>query len=367
MFFTVILYSFIVCTVIQILYYLSFSSFLFSSKKNKKSNNYLPVSVIICAKNEAENLRSFLPTIINQNYSNFELVLVNDASVDGTLNVMQAFAKKHDNIKVIDVKKIEGFWQNKKYALTLGIKAAKNNYLLFTDADCKPVSRNWVLKMTNHFSEEKRIVLGYGKYKKDNSLVNLFVRYETLLTAMQYFSYAKLGKPYMAVGRNLAYHKDEFFKVKGFINHIHIKSGDDDLFIQDASDSENTTICIDSDSFTESKAPNSFKSWFRQKRRHISTAHQYKNIHKILLGLFFTSKFFFFILGIICFFIFPEEIILPFFISYYLISATIIGISSKKLQEKNIIYTLPFLEVGLLLFQFSIFIANTFSKPTHWK
>jgi glycosyltransferase involved in cell wall biosynthesis len=365
--FTVILYIFVACTVVQICYYLSFSSFLFSTKKQKNNKSNLPVSVIICAKNEAKNLKQFLPFIINQDYTNFEIVLINDASTDNTLTIMEDYARKHNNIKLVNVENIEAFWGNKKYALTLGIKAASNNYLLFTDADCKPISKNWISKMTELFSEEKQIILGYGKYQKDHQLVNLFVRYETLLTAIQYFSYAKLGSPYMAVGRNLAYHKSEFFKVKGFINHMHIKSGDDDLFIQDASEKENTTICIDEDSFTESKAPNSFKNWFRQKRRHISTANHYKKKHKILLGLFFVSKFFFFLLAIACFFFFSWQLILPIVIMYYAVTLIIVGLSAKKLQEKNIIYALPFLEVGLLLFQFSIFITNTFSKPTHWK
>jgi glycosyltransferase involved in cell wall biosynthesis len=366
-FFTGILYIFVVCTVIQICYYLLFSTFLFTFKKDEKSKVPVPISVVICAKNEASNLKNFLPYIINQDYKNFEIVLINDASTDDTLVVMESFAKKHNNIKIVNVENIEAFWGNKKYALTLGIKATKYDHLLFTDADCKPVSKNWIAKMSEHFSDEKQIILGYGKYQEENKLVNLFVRYETILTAIQYFSYAKIGSPYMGVGRNLAYHKSQFFKVKGFINHIHIKSGDDDLFIQDASDRENTTICIDEDSFTESKAPNSFKNWFRQKRRHISTANHYKKKHQLLLGLFFTSKFFFFFSALFCFLFFSWKVILPFVISYYIISTIVVGFSVKKLKEKQLIYALPFLEFGLLLFQFSIFITNTFSKPTHWK
>lgn len=367
MIFTVIFYIFVACTVLQILYYLFFSTFLFSKHKEEKFSKKKTVSVIICAKNEAKNLKNFLPSIVNQNYPNFEIVLINDDSTDETLEIMQTFSKKYNNIKIVDVKNIEPFWGNKKYALTLGIKAAKHNYLLFTDADCKPSSENWIAEMVTQFTDEKQIILGYGKYIQENKLVNLLVRYETLLTAMQYFSYAKVGIPYMAVGRNLAYHKSEFYKVKGFINHIHLKSGDDDLFIQDASNKENTTIQTNPKTFTLSKAPDSFKQWFRQKRRHISTANHYKLKHKLLLGLFFLSKFLLLVLSITCFLIFPWKTILPFVISYYLVMFIVVGLSSKKLKEKQLIYVFPFLEIGLVLFQFSIFITNTFLKPTHWK
>jgi len=363
----VLLYTFVAFTAVQIIYYLTFSSFIFDNKKDKKSGKTLPVSVIVCAKNEAKNLAEFLPSIINQVYDDFEIVLINDASSDETASVMEGFRRKNKNIKIIDVENIETFWGNKKYALTLGIKAAKNDYLLFTDADCKPVSKHWISKMMHHFSSEKTIVIGYGKYKKEKSLVNLFVRYETLLTAIQYFSYAKLGSPYMAVGRNLAYHRDEFFNVKGFINHMHLKSGDDDLFIQDAAFKANTAICTAKKSFTESLAPSSFATWFRQKRRHVSTANHYKAKHQFFLGLFYCSKLLFYILGSTLFFFCSWKIITPIVFSYYLTTFIIVFLAAKKLQEKQIVLFLPFLEIGLIVFQFSIFITNLWSKPKHWK
>lgn len=364
----VLFYIFVVITVIQIIYYFVFSSFLSKNKKeNLNTDINLPVSVIICAKNEAKNLEEFLPSILNQKHPDFEVVLINDASSDNTLDVMELFSEKHENIKIINVRNVETFWGNKKYALTLGIKAATHNHLLFTDADCKPVSENWIQEMSAKFSSKKTIILGYGKYTKTNSLVNLFVRFETLITAIQYFSYAKIGIPYMAVGRNLAYQKEDFFNVKGFINHMHIKSGDDDLFIQDAATKENTIICTSKDSYTTSVAPKSFSQWFRQKRRHISTANHYKTTHKLLLGLFFLSKVLFYALGTFLFFFYPWKIILGICLTYYIVQFVVVGLASKKLKEPQIIYFLPFLEIGLILFQLSIFITNLCSKPNHWK
>ncbi|MGB0891839.1 MAG: glycosyltransferase [Flavobacteriaceae bacterium] len=367
MIFTVLFYAFVAVTVIQIIYYLCFLSFAFSNNKEVKRKHHIPISVVICCKNEAENLHKYLPSVIEQNYNDFEIVLINDASSDNTLEIMESFQSKHSNIKIVNVENNEAFWGNKKYALTLGIKAAKHEHLLFTDADCKVLSNNWITKMSNQFSENKSIVLGYGKYKVEKySLVNLLVRFETLLTAIQYFSYAKLGSPYMGVGRNLAYTKTEFFKTNGFIKHMNIKSGDDDLFIQDAANKKNTAICSSFDSFTESEAPSTLNELFRQKRRHISTANYYKFKHKFFLGLFFISKVLFYVLGI-AYSIINWKIGLPIFGLYFFIQYIIVGYSAKKLKETQILYFLPFLEVFLLLFQFTIFIANSISKPTHWK
>ncbi|MBJ6369624.1 glycosyltransferase [Snuella sedimenti] len=362
-------YAFFVVVCIQVIFYVFFfGRFAFLKQKSKPPKS-LAISVIVCAKNEARNLETFLPSILSQDYPNFEVVLINDASHDDTLDVMEHFASIHDNIKIVNVKNNEAFWGNKKYALTLGIKASKNDFLLFTDADCKPVSSNWIKKMSAHFSNKKTIVLGYGSYAKiKNSLLNKLIRFETVLTAIQYFSFAKAGIPYMGVGRNLAYSKATFFNANGFINHIKVRSGDDDLFINQVASSRNTAICIDTDSFTESIPKKTFKSWLRQKRRHISTAKHYKLKHKLLLGLFYCSQLLFWGLAIVLFLTnYNWPIICTLFALRLCIQFIVIGISSNKLEEKDLIFLIPFLEIFLIITQLTIFINNLISKPNHWK
>lgn len=365
----ILFYTFIIIIIIQLIYYgLIFSRFAFAKPKTPSQKN-IAVSVIICAKNEAENLKQFLPHILEQDYPDFEVVLINDASHDNTLNIIEAFAKTHNNIKIVTVENIEAFWGNKKYALTLGIKAATNDYLLLTDADCKPISKHWIASMSSHFSNTKSIVIGYGGYKKSKySFLNTLIRFETLLTAIQYFSYAKLGIPYMAVGRNLAYRKDEFFKAKGFMSHMSIRSGDDDLFINQAANSVNTTLCYSKDSFTESLPETSFKDWLKQKRRHVSTSKYYKLKHKFMLGLFFISQLLFWVLGIILLsFLFKWKIVIVLILLRFVAQYISIGFSAKKLNELDILVSLPFLELFLIFSQLFIFISNLTLKPNNWK
>lgn len=367
--FNVLFFTFLVIVSIQIFYYgFVFSRFAFAKSKTPSRKN-VAISVIVCAKNEAENLQNFVPFILKQDYPNFELVLINDGSHDETLDVIEDFAIKHKNIKVVNVQNIEAFWGNKKYALTLGIKAATHDYLLFTDADCKPVSKNWIKEMSRYFSNTKSIVIGYGGYKNlKPSLLNNLIRFETLLTAVQYFSYAKLGTPYMAVGRNLAYTKEEFFKANGFMSHMKIRSGDDDLFINQAANSKNTALCFTKESFTESLPKTTFKDWIKQKRRHVSTAKHYKSNHKLMLGLFYISQLLFWILGIVLLAYSFQWIIVSSLIVLRLTAQYIsIGVSAKKLNEKDIIFFIPFYELFLIFSQLSIFIANLTSKRGHWR
>lgn len=342
--------------------------FAFAKSKSASSKN-ISISVIVCAKNEAENLKKFLPSIINQNYGKFEIVLINDASSDDTLDVMKTFEEQHNNIKIVDVENNEAFWGNKKYALTLGIKAASHNFLLFTDADCKPVSNQWIKEMSSQFNNEKTVAIGYGAYKKKKfNLLNALIRFETIFTAIQYFSYAKIGMPYMAVGRNLAYRREEFFNANGFMSHMQIRSGDDDLFVNQVANKSNTALCFSKDSFTESIPETNFKNWFNQKRRHISTANHYKPIHKTVLGLFYISQLLFWITSIILLvLLFRWEIVVSLIAFRFVLQYISFGLSAKKLDDTKLIYTLPFLELFLIVSQFFIFISNLTSKTHHWR
>src|SRR6478752_2792041 len=296
---TFTLYFFIAIIVIQLFYYLIvFAKFSFARAQEIEPKN-IPISVIVCAKNEEENVIKYIPLLLEQDYPDFEVVLIDDASRDNTLEIFEEFEKQYSNIRLVKVENNEAFWGNKKYSLTLGIKASKKEYLLFTDADCYPTSKNWITSMTSQFTMNKTIVLGYGGYEKiDRSMLNKVIRFETILTAVQYFSWAKIGLPYMGVGRNLAYKKEEFFNVNGFIDHIQIRSGDDDLFINQAANKLNTTISYTPESFTYSTPKTSFKDWFIQKRRHVATAKYYKTFDKMQLGLFFSSQLLFLLLPI---------------------------------------------------------------------
>ena len=365
----ILFWIFVAIVAIQLVYYIVIFG-KFSFVKAKKNNlKRIPISVIVCAKNEEENVSKFIPLLIQQDYPDFEIILIDDASSDNTLEVFEEFEKNHSNVRLVKVQNNEAFWGNKKFALTLGIKAAKKEYLLFTDADCYPTSKDWIAEMSSHFTMQKTIVLGYGAYEKvPNSFLNKLIRFETLLTAVQYFSWARLGFPYMGIGRNLAYKKEEFFNVNGFIDHMKIRSGDDDLFINQAANKKNTTVCYTPNSFTYSEPKTTFKEWFAQKRRHVSTASFYKPFDKIQLGLFFLTQIFTLILPIILLaFQFQWIAVVSLVAFRYLFSWISLGFGAGKLNEKDVMLWFPILEIVLIFTQLNIFISNLFSKPVHWK
>lgn len=365
----ILLFVFIGITLIQLVYYVFiFGRFSFAKKQTIQPKK-LPISIIVCAKNEEENIKKHFPLLVSQNYPDYEIVLIDDASSDETLELFEMYEKQYTNVKLVKVQNNEAFWGNKKFALTLGIKAAKNEYLVFTDADCYPASNDWLLHISSQFSKEKTIILGYGAYEKiKNSFLNKIIRFETLLTATQYFSWAKIGNPYMGVGRNLAYKKEEFFNVRGFMDHMKIRSGDDDLFINQAATNKNTEILFTPESFTLSEPKTTFKSWFYQKRRHATTAKHYKGFDKFQLGLFFFSQFWFFITAIVLLaFQFQWMIVLGILLFRYLFTWISLGYAAAKLKEKDVMYWYPIIELILIFTQLNVFFRNLISKPVHWK
>ncbi len=366
---TILFYLFLAVLLGQFIYYVVlFGKFSFA-KWTSAPQKRVPISVIVCAKNEEENVKTFVPLLMQQDYPDFEVVLIDDASSDDTLAIFEAFEKQYANIKLVKVQNNEAFWGNKKFALTLGIKAAKYDYLLFTDADCYPASPQWIKEMSSQFTTQKTIVLGYGAYEKiKNSFLNKLIRFETLLSATSYFSWAKLGKPYMGVGRNLAYKKDEFFNVRGFMDHMKIRSGDDDLFINQAATGSNTSWCLSADSFTYSKPKTNLKEWLNQKRRHVSTASYYKGFDQFQLGLFYCLQLSFIVLAIVLLaFQFQWIVVLSLVGFRYVFAWISLGFAAGKLKEKDVMYWFPFLELLLIFMQLSIFISTLFSKPVHWK
>lgn len=365
----IILYIFIALAAIQLAYYLGvFGKFAFA-KAQQITPKKIPISVIVCAKNEEENVAKYIPLLAEQNYPDFEIVLIDDASSDNTLEIFEDFEKKYPNVRLVKVENNEAFWGNKKYALTLGIKAATKEYLLFTDADCYPTSKDWITAMSSQFTMQKTIVLGYGKYEKvTNSFLNKIIRFENLLTTVQYFSWAKLGFPYMGVGRNMAYKKEEFFNVNGFIDHMQIRTGDDELFINEAANNKNTTIAFTPESFSVSKGKTSFSAFFDLKRREIATANYFKSMDQFRLGVFYASQLLFVVMAaLLLSFQYEWIIVASIVLSRYIFAWLVMGFAAGKLKENDLKFWFPIVEIVLIFTQVNAYFTNLFSKPIHWK
>jgi glycosyltransferase involved in cell wall biosynthesis len=355
---------FCILLAIRLFYILFFFTRLaFHKTKAKESLRTNAVSVIICARDEAQNLSVNLPGVLVQQYnSTHEVIVVNDNSFDDTKYLLEELRKVYRQLHVIELTQEAKMIQGKKFPLSIGIKTAKYEIVLLTDADCVPATENWISSMQAAYDDNTEIVLGYGAYHKQAGLLNKLIRWETFHSALQYLSYAKAGLAYMGVGRNLSYKKTLFFRHKGFSAHNNVVGGDDDLFINTAANAENVTINIDKESFTLSKPASNFAEWKKQKFRHYSTSKYYKPIHKFLLGLYAMVQFLFYPALVVSAVFFNWQYALIAFSVLLLAQFIVYGKALQKLNEKDLLPLILFLDIWMF-FYYIIFAFALIKKP----
>lgn len=365
----IIFYTFVAITAVQLFYYLYFfSRVAFYRKKQKQQSQQHPVSVVICARDEIENITKNLPEVLVQNYpSTKEVIVVNDNSVDESKYVLGDLQKTYRHLQIIDLTQEGKLIAGKKFPLSIGIKEAKNEIVLLTDADCVPASQNWMFKMQDAFTDGVEIALGYGAYSKLPGLLNKLIRFETFHTALQFFGFALARKPYMGVGRNLAYKKNLFIRNKGFSSINHIPSGDDDLFINKVATKKNTSVVLDPEAFTYSRPKRTWKEWMIQKSRHYTTSKYYKGSHKFLLGLYSLSFFLFYPLFAASLIFYNWQFALIPFGTRLTIQAIIWYKAMKRLNENDLFSAFIFWDLWLF-FYYIIFASALWKKPKKtWK
>jgi len=357
----------LIFTVLNLLYWI----FIFNKLSIIKSNISSKLAskqiisesaIVIAVKNEEQNIQKNLSSFLNQKPEGYKLIIVDDYSQDDTFYIVENYSRRYPNLKVLKNKYETG----KKHALSYAINNTDEKYLLFTDADCYTKSDKWLSKMVSLFDENIKIVLGYSPYTGKN-LLSKFIRFETFMTAIQYFSYALSGIPYMGVGRNMAVERFFFINNKGYENHLDLKSGNDDLFVNENANARNTAIQLDPDTFIYTTASGSLSEFIGQKARHISTSFRYKTIHKVLLAVYSFSHIGVYLSLITAVFFLPFGIVFL----LWLVRIFIISIVSYRsfilLKEKDLFIWFPVLDFFMGIYYFFMGIYYFFATKNKWK
>ncbi|MBX2967286.1 MAG: glycosyltransferase [Cyclobacteriaceae bacterium] len=328
----------------------------------------IPVSVIVCAHDEEQNLRELVPQLLAQDYPDFEVIVVNDRSNDATFDFLREASRFNPKLKVVQVEYLPPHANGKKYAITLAMKTASNEVVLLTDADCRPNSPAWIASMANRFTPDTQLVLGYSPYIKQPGFLNLFIRFETLFTALQYVGLALAGMPYMGVGRNLAYRKSLFLENKGFRGYLDVTGGDDDLFVNRHATSKNTQVSLGADALVMSIPKQTWREFLRQKTRHLRVGRFYKFGHRTVLGLFSLSQMVAWITGIylLCTNPLILWVLTPLLVRSALFMITVYRFS-VRVRHKFEAWTIPLLDFLFTIYYLSTGTVALVSKKAQWK
>lgn len=366
-----LLSAMLLLAIVQIVYHFVIYGKLVKHKYEELGTyHWQSVSIIICARNEYENLQRLVPALLEQDYPDFEIIIVDDASWDQTTSYLEKLDEEEPRVKAVFVTdEMKKYYLGKKLALSLGIKAATHELLLLTDADCIPQGNQWIKHMVQpyHANPATEIVLGYSPFNKTGSMVNLVARMDNLYTAMSYFSYAVRKNPYMGVGRNLSYKKSLFFKNKGFASHLHIASGDDDLFIRDTANAENTAFTTHPDSFVYTDAKETMKDWYTQKKRHNFVGKYYLPKHKMALATLGISHVLFWLCFIAsCFFVSSLGWSLCILGLLWLVKLPLLYINFKKFRQANMAFWMPVFDILYLFYNGVFGVVTVFSRQKKW-
>ncbi|WP_428655979.1 glycosyltransferase [Runella sp.] len=374
----ILLGIFALIVLVQLYYILFVFTKLLLQPSSVEKKQWPAVTVVVCAHNELENLRELLPMLQEQDYPDYEVIVVDDRSWDGTEEFAETEAKAWGKVRFLHVRKEYDHVTPKKYAVTTAVRGAKHEVILLTDADCRPTTDQWIRGMAAHLTEEKQIVLGFSPYEKHSGLLNRLIRFETFYVAVQYLSLALAGKPYMAVGRNLMYKKSLFTQNKGFYTHLRITGGDDDLLMNEIATEHNTAVCLDADTFMVSIPKTNWSDWYRQKTRHLSVSKYYKTGNKvrlaILSGTHVLSWLLFLGLLMGCLWNFPTLLAYILIIGVvfglrFVAQWIVLGLASRKLYNSVDWFAIPWMDMTLFIYYFVMSFVMWYNrrKKVRWK
>jgi len=357
---------------IQLIYITVFLIAL-SKKSAVTESEIQPVSVIVCAHDEEQNLRELIPILLQQQHPSFEVIIVNDRSNDGTYDFLLDETRKvethnHASLRMVHAASVPAHVNGKKFGITLGIKAAKYDWIVLTDADCRPNSDQWLKSISAKCTHDKEIVLGYSAYQQEGGFLNLFIRFETLFTAIQYVAYAIVGNPYMGVGRNLAYRKSLFLNNKGFNGFLGVTGGDDDLFVNQHANAKNTEVCLGKEAIVYSSPKRTVSEYFNQKVRHLSVGKKYRFRHKFLLGFFSFTHLITWLAGLPLLFIFSGYLwVLGVLLLRTLILSATTHQAATRFGHKFESWSVPLLDFLFVFYYLSTAPVALLTKKIRWR
>ncbi|MDR2908151.1 MAG: glycosyltransferase [Bacteroidales bacterium] len=375
----IVLGIYLACVIILFMQYFQFLN-LKMDETPLDTSSQKPISVVIATRNEHEQLRQNLPFFFNQNYANFEVVVVIDDSDKDLAYIMQEFEKQYPNLKTVSFEWSRNFFVSPRFAESIGIKSATYDRILLGNITTRPASPDWIARMSNALSGDKEIVLGYHTAASKASFANALIRFDTFFYALRYLTATVFGRPFTANSKNLAFERSLFYEAQGVAKFYNVNTGDEDMFVNKASTKTNTTIEIHPDAFVKGQLEPSFNDWFECKIRHRVLFKEFKTQNRVRLAGYELSSVLFYcitILAVCCFFLAEPEfsdVVFKLFIAagvIFLLKLLAQWIMFKRMMktfgEHGFLLFIPIYDIVMLILQPVLLLSGLFTKRITWK
>lgn len=359
---------FALSTFVQLIYYWVFYSGIAYNSHSRVNENSDGVSVVICAMYEYHNLQRNLPHILEQKYHSFEVIVVNDKSDDESDLLLESLARQYDHLTIVHMDSNLNFFKGKKFPQSIGIRSARYDTIILTDANCRPASSYWISRIMSSFKENTEVVLGYNSLEKGQAMLNRIIRYDHLTNAIRFLSFAKRGIPFNGTIKNIAFKKELFLKQNSFMDMYDMRAGDDEKFINKAVRRKNTVVQIHPESHMISFPKTRYGNWVDMKKKQKAGTHYFRFFHKFILGLFVCSQYLFF-LSFMALVIsnYMLYYVLGIFLLRELSHVLIFKNSMNKLREQNLLLTSLLGEFYMLLISPYLWLSGRTTKTGKWR
>ena len=373
----IVLIVFLVALLLQLVYiWVVFGKTAFYKKREKSGNGTEPVSGGVCSRDSLHYLTELIPAILKQDYPDFEIVIVNNCSTDETQMYLDDLERNEPRVKIVQLRQQLNFFHGKKFPLSMGIKSAQNDLLVFTDPECIPDGDGWLRSMMENYEKGTEIAIGYCYRKPKKGLADKVMRFIELIDGLNYMSFALMGRPYTADGKCLSYRKTLFYKAKGFTSHYTVSAGDDSLFVNDNAKKGNTAVVIDPDNAIAAE-PVNFRTWFLQKSYKCSAIPHYGFMTKLLLSVYPLTQVLFYasFIALLCLKPAFEVAALPvlyipvlavFFLLRFVSQTIVLQKASKQLKVQRLLPWFFFGDIAYLLLNPLIVFLGSVGKGSKW-
>ncbi|MDR3188036.1 MAG: glycosyltransferase [Prevotellaceae bacterium] len=339
---------FALATLIQLCYYWAhFGRVLrFASRHRKGNGVQLPVSIVICAKNEQHNLKKNLPLFLKQDYPEFEVVVVNDGSSDESEMLLYDLKQRHDNLQITTIEPDRKFMHDKKLAITVGVKAARYDTIIFTEPDCTPDSDRWLSAVQQTFGNEGEVVISYCRNKAWRGITGKIMRADSVFSALFSLRAALKGKPYRGSIKNMGISQTLFFRNKGFAHYSAYPQSEETLFLCRNANRKNTRVTLARDAIITSSQKLTWRQWFQQKCIYASLLGMGKrgkrHIHAEMISrtLFFLCLAAFIGFAALKHAYLPLAAAAPLWLIRFITKTAVLSRAARKLQERGLAFWL---------------------------
>lgn len=229
------------------------------------SNELPSISVVIYCHNHAAQLDRNLEAFLTQEYPDYEVIVVDDNSTDISEDILKSLSVKYPHLYHTFTPKTARYISRKKLSLTIGIKAAKNEWIFLTGADCRPKSSQWLAKMARNCTGQTDLILGYANYEPSSTMLSTISQYDRLNKTIH--NYGKVITGDFAIsgdGCNMGFRKSVYVKNNGFQKNLLFKRGEDILFVNEISKYGNTRVELSEEAQILQENEASLKSWITE-------------------------------------------------------------------------------------------------------